>query len=78
MTDDTTPVPTPTCTLTPAADAPVFLTTAELCARWKVSVMFVWRLRQQGKLHACKLSRRRVRYALTDIERFEAESKGNA
>jgi hypothetical protein len=40
--------------------------------------MFLWRLRQQGKLHACKLSRRRVRYALADIERLEAESKGNA
>ena len=52
-----------------------FLTGKELCQRWKVSAMFLWRLRRKGKLHSFRLGERGVRYSIADVERIEAESK---
>ncbi len=55
--------------------SPEFLTAAELQARWKVSVMFLWRLSRRGRLPKYKLGARGVRYALADIERIEQEAR---
>lgn len=52
----------------------VFLTIAELRKRWKVSAMFIWRLRRDGKLKMTKFGPRGVRLAISEIERFERES----
>lgn len=53
-----------------------YLTTKELRARWKVSAMFLWRLRRSGKLHASRLSSSRsVRYSLAEVERIEHEAQ---
>jgi hypothetical protein len=52
-----------------------FLTPAELKARWKVSSMFLWRLRRNGRLPAHIIGSRGIRFALSDILRLEAESR---
>lgn len=52
-----------------------FLTPAELRARWKVSGMFLWRLRQRGKLTPYKIGTRGIRFAVADITRIEAEAR---
>jgi excisionase family DNA binding protein len=60
----------------PAPEPSIFLTPQELCLRWKVSIMFLWRMRQNGTLRAHKIGGgRRVRYSLADIERIESESR---
>lgn len=50
-----------------------FLTAAELRNRWRVSDMFLWRLRQKGKLTVYKLGRN-VRFAVTEIQRIETDA----
>jgi excisionase family DNA binding protein len=51
----------------------IFLTPLQLRDRWQVSAMYLWRMRQEGKLTALKLGRH-VRFRLSDIERIEAEA----
>lgn len=51
-----------------------YLTAAELRLRWKVSGMFLWRLRRDGRLPIYKIGARGVRYAMTDILKIESES----
>ena len=51
-----------------------FLTQEELSQRWKVSLMFIWRMRRDGKLPAYKIGSRGVRFALADIVRIEQEA----
>ena len=51
-----------------------FLTAAELRQRWKVSGMFLWRMRQKNRLPIYKLGSRGVRFALADVLKIEAES----
>jgi len=48
------------------------ITPKALRQRWAVSNMWLWRARRDGKLAALKLGKN-VRYALADVERFEAE-----
>lgn len=57
-----------------ASTPAVFLTATELRQRWKVSAMFLWRLRRKGTLPAYKLGERGVRFSLSDIERIEAQA----
>jgi predicted site-specific integrase-resolvase len=52
-----------------------YLTVAELRQRWKVSAMFIWRLRRDGKLKVTKFGPRGVRVAISEIERIERESQ---
>lgn len=52
-----------------------FLTPKELRARWKVSGMFLWRLRQRGKLTPYKIGTRGIRFAVADIARIEADAR---
>jgi hypothetical protein len=52
-----------------------FLTAAELRARWKVSGMFLWRLRRNGKLTARKFGERGIRFAMEDVLRIESEAR---
>lgn len=51
-----------------------FLTAAELRQRWKVSGMFLWRMRQKNRLPIYKLGSRGVRFALADVLKIESES----
>ncbi len=51
-----------------------FLTPAELRARWRVSGMFLWRLRRDGKLSIYRIGARGVRYALAEILQIEKQS----
>jgi predicted site-specific integrase-resolvase len=57
------------------APAAGYLTPSELRQRWKVSAMFLWRLRRDGKLRITKLGSRGIRIALSEIERFEREAQ---
>ncbi len=59
----------------PTASEPIgFLTPAELRARWKVSAMFLWRLRRDGKLRFYRIGARGIRYSLAEIEQIEKQS----
>lgn len=57
------------------APAVGYLTPSELRKRWKVSAMFLWRLRRDGKLKITKFGSRGVRIALSEIERLEREAQ---
>lgn len=52
----------------------VFLTAGDVRNRWRVSGMFIWRMRRAGKLTAYKIGDRGVRFLLADIERIEREA----
>lgn len=54
--------------------SPSFLTPTELAAKWKVTPITLRRWRKAGKLKASFLGRG-VRFAITEIERFERESQ---
>jgi hypothetical protein len=60
---------------TPHAPAAGYLTPSELRQRWKVSAMFLWRLRRDGKLKITKFGSRGVRIAMSEIERIEREAQ---
>jgi|GEM_PF-1400698 len=60
---------------TPEAPAAGYLTPSELRHRWKVSAMFLWRLRRDGKLKVTKFGSRGVRIAMSEIERIEREAQ---
>jgi hypothetical protein len=60
---------------TPHASAAGYLTPSELRQRWKVSGMFLWRLRRDGKLRITKFGSRGVRIAMSEIERIEREAQ---
>lgn len=51
-----------------------FLTTRELQDRLKISHMTIARLRKSGKLRAYRFGVRGVRFAMSDVIKFEAES----
>lgn len=51
-----------------------FLTPAELRERWRVSAMFLWRFRRDGKLHFYRIGARGIRYSLAEIEQIEKQS----
>lgn len=51
----------------------IFLTTADLAARWKVTPMTLRRWRKAGKLKACHLGRG-VRFSQDEIARFERDA----
>ncbi|MDB6135358.1 MAG: hypothetical protein JWM59_3601 [Verrucomicrobiales bacterium] len=51
-----------------------FLTAKDLRERWKVSGMFLHRIRAAGRLPVYKIGKRGVRFALTDVVRIESES----
>ena len=57
-----------------AASESPFLTAAELQKRWRVSAMYLHRLRAAGRLSVMRIGKRAVRYALADVLRIEAES----
>lgn len=46
----------------------------ELAARWKISTMTLRRWRRAGKLKASFMGRG-VRFAITEVERFEREAE---
>lgn len=56
-------------------NAPEYLTPSELRQRWKVSAMFLWRLRRDGRMKITKIGSRGVRIAMSEIERIERESQ---
>lgn len=60
---------------TEIAIADAFLTAAELRARWKVSGMFLWRLRRDGGLTAYKIGTRGVRFAVAEVSQIEAQAR---
>jgi hypothetical protein len=60
---------------TPHPPAAEYLTPFELRQRWKVSGMFLWRLRRDGKLKITKFGSRGVRIAMSEIERIEREAQ---
>lgn len=51
-----------------------FLTAGELCDRWKVSHMFLWRLRRDKKIKAHRIGQR-IRFSLEEIQKFEAAAQ---
>ena len=51
-----------------------FLTPRQLANRWQITPMTLRRWRKQGKIAAHFLGRG-VRFAIEDVERFEAEAK---
>ena len=59
----------------PLAPATGYLTPSELRQRWRVSAMFLWRLRRDGKLKITKFGPRGVRFAMAEIERIEREAQ---
>ena len=60
---------------TPHSPSAEFLTPSDLRQRWKVSSMFLWRLRRDGKLKVTKFGSRGVRIAMGEIERIEREAQ---
>jgi hypothetical protein len=60
---------------TPQAPAAGYLTPSELRQRWRVSAMFLWRLRRDKKLKITKFGSRGVRFAMAEIERIEREAQ---
>ncbi|WP_170267028.1 helix-turn-helix domain-containing protein [Brevifollis gellanilyticus] len=62
-------------TTTNKSEPAAFLTTNELCDRWKVSAMFVWRHRRSGKLPVYRFSSRGVRFSMSDVLKLEAEAR---
>lgn len=54
--------------------SPLFLTPAELSARWKVTPMTLRRWRKAGKIKASFLGRG-VRIPISEVERFEREAQ---
>ena len=57
-----------------SADNASLITSAELRQRWKVSGMFLLRMRQAGKLRALKLGAGAVRFSIAEIQRIEQEA----
>jgi len=51
-----------------------FLTQSELRKRWKVSGMFLWRLRRDNKMPSYRIGPRGVRFAVEDVLKFETQS----
>jgi len=51
-----------------------FLTAAELCQRWKISGMSLWRMRRDNRLRATHIGKRGLRFAMEEILRIESES----
>jgi excisionase family DNA binding protein len=62
-------------TLPSAPETTELLTPAELARRWKVSLMFLWRARRDGKLPAHKLGKKHIRFSLADIREIEARNR---
>lgn len=54
--------------------SPIFLTPADLAARWKVTPMTLRRWRKAGKIKVSLLGRG-VRFALSEVERVEREAQ---
>jgi excisionase family DNA binding protein len=52
----------------------VFISPTELSRRWMVSKMTLHRWRRDNKIKALHIGRQ-VRFALSEIERFEAEAR---
>lgn len=52
-----------------------FLTPSDLRQRWKVSAMFLWRLRRDGRIKVIKIGSRGIRYSLAEVERIEREAQ---
>ena len=59
---------------TTAESLPPFLTPAELRQRWKVSGMYLHRLRAAGRISVIRIGARAVRYKMEDVLKIEAES----
>lgn len=58
----------------PAPKQPdLFLSPADLAARWKVSKMTLHRWRKDNKIRALHIGRQ-VRFALSEIEQFESQA----
>lgn len=51
-----------------------YLTTHDLSARWQVTPMTIRRMRKAGLLKAIFIGRG-VRFAITEVERFEREAE---
>ena len=51
-----------------------YCTPAELAARWKITTMTLRRWRKAGKIKASHIGRG-VRFALSEVERFEREAE---
>ena len=49
----------------------------QLAARWNVSIPTLKRMEKRGLLDIVSLSERVLRYRLEDIERMEADQKGD-
>jgi excisionase family DNA binding protein len=58
----------------PHTNPPLYLSPAELSARWKVSSMTLRRWRHDNKIRALQIGRQ-VRFAIAEIERFEREAQ---
>jgi len=61
---------------------PLYLSRRDLAVRWGISVKTVDRMRESGQIPWIYFSGRRgirpvVRFALTDVEVFEAEARRN-
>ncbi|WP_395733473.1 helix-turn-helix domain-containing protein [Prosthecobacter sp.] len=54
--------------------SPPYLTTRDLSARWQVTPMTIRRMRKAGRLKAAFIGRG-VRFAMTEVERFEREAE---
>ena len=51
------------------------LTTADLCTRWSVSHMFIFRRCREGVLKSIKIGPKHVRFLLSDVLEYESKSK---
>lgn len=67
-----TPIDTPHQTAGPPSA--VFLTPAELAARWKVTTMSLRRWRKAGKLGVHHIGRG-IRFALEEVKKFEENAR---
>ncbi len=61
-------------TTTRDTHSPIFLTPADLAARWKVTPMTLRRWRKAGKIKAGFLGRG-VRFSLAEVERVERDAQ---
>ena len=59
----------------PTNESPTtFLTAKELRQRWKVSGMFLFRIRRDGRLPVTRIGKRGVRFLMADVLKIEAEA----
>ena len=58
----------------PTTTQPEFLTGADLCKRWSISRMTLWRMRERGKIKGYHIIAGSLRFKMSEIIKYESDS----